>query len=90
MSNIVTLIALFIFVFLCSVACLLIYYGMISGIQSKHDRNVQVSYFDRDVFGVIQKHRQLFPKSRLPAALLITLGISVFGTFLLFVLRSQS
>lgn len=64
----------------CIVASLLIRAKIVANINLKRDSRSQLSYLDRDFFGIFDSHRQLYPKSNLRAAMILALGLSiVFG-----------
>ena len=64
----------------CAVASFLIHVAMIAGINSKRGTRSQLSYLNRDFFGTLDLHRQLYPKSTSRIALILSLGLSVaFG-----------
>jgi len=83
MSNLSILMSGFVLCFAGSVATFLIYFGIISGINSKHNRNVQASITDRDILGAIRKYRLLFPQSKLPVAMVTTLVFTTVSVFCL-------
>ena len=70
----------------CGVACFLLQVAMIEGVNCKHNARAQFSYLSRDIFGIFDEHRHLYPKSNLRTALILTFGLfmaSGFGFVLL-------
>jgi hypothetical protein len=61
-------------------ATMLIRVKIVAQINSMRDPRSQVSYLDRDFFGVLDAHREYYSKSWLRAALIFALGFSmIFG-----------
>lgn len=77
MSNSLLSVLLLVTTIGCSVASFLIHVAIIAGINRKRDTRSQLSYLDRDFFGTLDLHRQLYPKSIVRRAQIISLGISV-------------
>ena len=54
---------------------------MVVGINSKRKGSAQISCLSRDTFGIVQEHRQVYPKSNLPIAFAIALVMGMAGAF---------
>ncbi len=61
----------------CIVANLFIRAKVVAQINCKRDPRLQLSYMDRDFLGMLDSHRQLYPKSTLRIAMILLLGLSV-------------
>lgn len=64
----------------CIFAGLLSHGTMIAEINCKRDAHSQISYLNRDFFGTLDSHRQLYPTSALRGVTILAIGLSVaFG-----------
>jgi hypothetical protein len=61
----------------CIIGGLFIRAWMITGINSKRDARSQISYLDRDFLGMLDLHRQFYPRSSLRVATIVVLCLSV-------------
>jgi hypothetical protein len=59
------------------IASLLIHLMIVGEVNYKRDARSQLSYLDRNFLGILDAHRQLYPKSILRIAMVLALGLSV-------------
>jgi pilus assembly protein TadC len=80
MSNPLVSVILLVALLGCILTNLLIRAIIVEEINSKRDVRSQISYFNRDFLGILDLHRQMYPKSLLRKYTILTIALTVvFG-----------